>query len=266
MRAIINADDLGLTEESNAGISEAIKRGWITQSTIVTNSPHSEAGANIAHELGFDNRVGLHLNLSEQLALSPTIRTLSKYSNGTHLDFTPEFMLSESYGKSPFVTYVSGYNTDEFRREVVSLRDEIRAQIERFCSLGFRCNHIDAHRNALVELPVWLAAKPLISEYGFKTIRPVFDSFATSDLYNQLYRTWMEAERDNEGLKTVRYSSSAPRLIKRRSELSSDETIEVYVHPIEVNGILIDNFTNGCLLDDDIRSMDNLEKTSYFEL
>ena len=42
MKIIINADDLGLTKESNYGILKAFERGYVTQTTLIVNSEGAE--------------------------------------------------------------------------------------------------------------------------------------------------------------------------------------------------------------------------------
>ena len=108
-----------------------------------------------------------------------------------------------------------------------------------------------------------------IEEAGFTTIRPVFDSFTQDDLMNEAYQTWIAVDRAFSGLDTVGYSSSVPRFGKRREELLEEDdsqTIEIYVHPIVEDGKLVDNFTGGMLLEDNIAQLDGFERTSYFEL
>ena len=267
MKLIINADDLGLSAESNEGIKRAWELGYFTQTTFVANSDFSEAGAQLAADLGITDIVGLHLNIGEQHPLSSKLAQLPKYvdSRGM-LNYNSVFMEKDTYGQSPFTTYAELYQADDFKREVEALRDEVALHIERFRALGFTCRHIDSHRNALVDLPVWLAARPVIEEAGFTTTRPTFDSFATDDLYNKAYRTWLAAERRDAGLTTVGHSSSIPKFASRRDTMGTDETIEVYVHPQWTDGQLIDGFTGGNLLADDIAAIDGIERTTFFEL
>ena len=58
--------------------------------------------------------------------------------------------------------------------------------------------------------------------------------------------------------------------MRRRAELEAGpeagQTIEIYVHPIEVDGVLIDNMTGGRRLDDDLAELEGIERTSFFEL
>lgn len=84
--------------------------------------------------------------------------------------------------------------------------------------------------------------------------------------HNEIYRAWIAEDRRNTGLASVRYTSSVPRFCKRKNDLSDDEDFEIYVHPLEVDGILIDNFTGGNLLEDDINKLEGIECTSYFDL
>ena len=267
MKLIINADDLGLSAESNEGIRRAWELGFFTQTTFVANSEFSEAGAQIAADLGIVDIVGLHLNIGEQRPLSEALAALPKYVGADGmLDFNSVFMERDTYGLSPLVTFVEEHATDAFRREVEALRDEVSCQVERFRALGFSCRHVDSHRNALVDLPVWLAARPVLEEAGFRTCRPTFDSFATDDLYNRMYRTWLAAERADAGLATVGHSSSIPKFVMRRDQMGADETVEAYVHPQWVDGQLLDGFTGGNLLADDIAAVGDVERTTFFEL
>ena len=273
MLIIINADDLGLTHESNMGIKQAFEHGMVTQTTFVSNSPFSEEDARIAHDLGIVDRVGLHLNLCECPTLTEPIRSFAKYMSAedpTLFDFNPTYMEKETYGESPFVTYAQSYLSEEFAAEVEALREEVAAQIDAFRGYGFTCNHIDAHRNTIVDLPIWLAAAPVIEEAGFSTIRPVFDSFTRpDDIMNNAYLTWMAVEHAFSGLRSVGYTSSVMRFAKRRAQLledDPDQTIEIYVHPILEGGELLDNFSGGCLLEDNIATLEGFERASYYEL
>lgn len=271
MRVIINADDLGLTHESNLGVAKAFEQGLCTQTTLVVNSEFTEEGVEMAREGGFADHVGLHLNLTECAPLSEPIRKLSKYVNEQGLlHYTPRFMEQDTYGESPLITYVDAYMTEAFATEVRAVREEVDAQVERFRELGFRLTHIDSHTNVLVDLPVWLAARPVVEAAGFRTMRCTFDSFATDDPYNEAYRIWLAEQRRGAGLVCGRYTSSVPRYRKRRGSLSSmwfapGEPIEIYVHPVYVDGELLDNFTGGMSLADNVDELGGIERTSAFD-
>ena len=121
-----------------------------------------------------------------------------------------------------------------------------------------------------MDLPVWLAARPVVEAAGFRTMRCTFDSFATDDPYNEAYRIWLAEQRRDAGLVCGRYTSSVPRYRKRRGSLSSmwfapGEPIEIYVHPVYVDGELLDNFTGGMSLADNVDELGGIERTSAFD-
>ncbi len=272
MRVIINADDLGLTHEANVGVREAFNQGLCTQATIVVNSEFSEEGAQMAHEYKFADRVGLHINLSEGKPLSKAICKFSKYVDEQgNFSYNPAFMQSDSYGISPLLSYINDYTTDAFAAEVEAVSEEIKAQVERFRELGFRISHVDSHNNALVDLPVWLAGGSALRNAGFKSMRCTFDSFSTDDMYNQAYRLWLANQRTEAGFVCLSYSSSVQHYLKQRARLSAawfapGEPIEIYVHPVMRDGVLLDNFTDGIELAQNVSELDGIERASYFEL
>ena len=266
MKIIINADDLGLSKESNEGILEAYRQGYITQSTFVVNSTESTAGAAIAHQNGFNDIVGLHLNLSEGTPLTEDIKRYTKYVVNNKFCYIPEFMQKEHYTKSPLYTYAEYIQTPAFEKEVQALRKELEAQIQKFISFGFICNHIDSHCNQLVDLPVWIAIKPLLKKYHFKSMRGIYHSFYSNDIYNCIYRSWLNNELQSTGLLYFEYISSISKFLMNKEHLSENAIIELYVHPILSNGILIDNFTGGKLLKDNISCLTAHDSCTYFKL
>lgn len=65
-RLIINADDFGYEPEVTRGIVQAMREGVVSSTTMMVNTPFSEAAAKDAAGLA----VGLHLNLARWAALS----------------------------------------------------------------------------------------------------------------------------------------------------------------------------------------------------
>lgn len=266
MKIIINADDLGHTKESNYGILKAFERGYVTQTTLIVNSRGSREGAAIAHNYGFQDKTGLHLNLSEGFPLTDDIKQYSKYVKNGEFCYIPEFMRKESYTKSPLYTYRDSVSSPAFKKEVFALRKELEAQIQRFIAFGFTCRHIDSHCNQLVDLPVWLAVRPLLLRYGFTSIRGIYHSFLSDDIYNHIYATWLQSELQSTGLKHLSYISSIPKYLKYKQRLSGESIIELYVHPVLFDDVLIDNFTGGISLDDNISQLSTYNPYTYFQL
>lgn len=122
-RLILNADDLGYDPAVTRGIVEAMRRGVVSSTTMIVNSPHSEDAARQADGLaisapGGDDAgrlIGLHLNLVRFHAVSEPTRELDEK---TPLD-------------AGFVY-----------RETLAQLDRLRAL------LGREATHVDVHKHA----------------------------------------------------------------------------------------------------------------------
>lgn len=111
MKLILNADDFGYDPAVTRGISESMRRGVVSSTTMIVNSPHSEDAAKQADGLA----IGLHLNLVRFGAVSSPGRELDEKTTLT-TDFVAE---------------------------------ETRAQLDRLRTLiGRDATHIDVHKHA----------------------------------------------------------------------------------------------------------------------
>ena len=127
-RAIVNADDLGISESRSRGILEAHRKGIVTSTTLLANSPHLESITQWLREspqLG----VGVHLNLSEGNAILSHPRTLA--------DDQGRFL-----------------GTEETRRRLMEgrfdrdeMQTEFDLQIRRVRDLGIEPSHLDSHQH-----------------------------------------------------------------------------------------------------------------------
>lgn len=110
-RLILNADDFGYDPAVSRGISEAMRHGVVSSTTLIVNSPWSEEAASQAEGLA----VGLHLNLVRFESVSQPSRQLTERA-GLDLQFVVR---------------------------------ETRAQLDRFRTLlGREPTHIDVHKHA----------------------------------------------------------------------------------------------------------------------
>ena len=73
MPLIIHADDFGINESVSRCIAECIDRGWVSETSLMVNMPYADDAVELARQRGFDERVGLHLNLSEGRPLTREI-------------------------------------------------------------------------------------------------------------------------------------------------------------------------------------------------
>lgn len=134
-RLIVNADDYGLTPGVSAGIRHAHANGIVTCTTAMMIFPNLEDDLRRAQEETPDLGLGVHLVASEYEPLRPaaSVRSL--------LDTNGRFFGSQVYyGPQSAEMYA--------RFDLHELRDEWRAQIERFLALGIPLDHLDSHHHA----------------------------------------------------------------------------------------------------------------------
>ena len=75
-QVIVNADDFGLNEHTNAVILHAFHSGLISSATAMATMPAFKAACALAQQPALRGRVGLHFNLTYGKPLSEAIRAL----------------------------------------------------------------------------------------------------------------------------------------------------------------------------------------------
>lgn len=153
----VNADDFGLNHFRNEGVVYAYKKNYIDKVSLVVNMPSSDEAVHLAKINDFSHIVGLHINLTEGAPLTENIK------NSIYCDNDGYFVSNSprSMRKVFSIRYIS------------VLREEIEAQIVKFLNYGYKLNYLDFHNDILVNIPVFLAVKPLLSKYKVKIIRGV---------------------------------------------------------------------------------------------
>ena len=142
MKLIVNADDFGLTDGVTYGILDAMRKGIVTSTTMMVNTPGTEQAAEIVRK-NPELAVGLHINISLGF---PLTEAYSLTENGVFL-------------KPSVIGSDDRYNEEELYREM-------RAQYLRFVELtGRKPTHLDSHLYAHQKFPkVGVAIRKLAEE------------------------------------------------------------------------------------------------------
>ncbi len=156
-RLIINGDDFGYSSAVNRAILQAHRQGVLTSTSLMVNERAADEAVQLAKATP-SLAVGLHLVLVlGRAALSPTaIPTLVN----SHGKFT----------NSPFVAGVQYYFSRAARREV---RNEMRAQFEKFVATGLPFSHVDGHTHLHMHPVIFDELIPLCEEFGVPRLRVV---------------------------------------------------------------------------------------------
>jgi len=180
MNVIINADDLGMSDEVNDAIFDMMACGSVTSATILANGPQLQSALKKI-DLFPHCSFGVHLNADEFVPLSDPGPLAS--------------ILDESGSFRP--RRIRQVKHD--RHLLVALTNEFSCQIEKLLSSGVRLSHIDSHHH--VHTIPWLfpVLKTVQRKYGIRKVRISRNIFSPSvtvspakcwqkDLYNFLLR------------------------------------------------------------------------------
>lgn len=241
MKVIVNADDFGKDENATMAIIDSFGQGYITQTTLMVNMPWCEKAVDLAKEKRVEDKVGLHLTLTEGRPLSTEISKCERFcdKNG---NFTRNGVWSKTW--VPFTA-----------KESWALEIELRAQIEKFLSFNLPMRHCDGHHHVHILLPVFYVLKKLLYEYDFSSVRKSVDSPWINFFHPRVFAWGMDAIRMlimPKGIKTVNHFGSIEKILGRVNRFKNDDVVEMMVHPRKnKNGKIVDyKSSDGRLMGD----------------
>lgn len=155
IKVIINADDLGLNHQVNEAISNALREGHITSSTILANSSTWDE----IHQIVVANpqaSFGIHLNLTEGKALTCS-SVLKKY---------------EVVNKDNFFTK-KVRDLEDYPQELLdAIFDEWDAQLNKVINIEkISITHVDGHHHIHTFMPFAEVLIKLIQKYNLSRVR-----------------------------------------------------------------------------------------------
>lgn len=161
---IVNGDDFGLSPQVNAGIIHAHQHGILTSASLMVSGPAWHDAVTRAREIP-SLSVGLHLTLVQGRA------TLPPHFTSALTDFRGNFLDNPTH---------AGLRYFFFPRARDQVRDECRAQIEKFFATGLPLRHVDGHLNIHMHPTVLDILIPLLQEYRIPAMRVTHEPLALS--------------------------------------------------------------------------------------
>jgi chitin disaccharide deacetylase len=152
---IVNADDFGLTVGVTQGILDAHRAGIVTSTTLMANGAAFDFAVT-ARRLTPALGVGVHLNLSEGIAVSPARGIPTLVDDGGRLHLTPGRLLAGLLR--------GGIDLEE-------VETELRAQISKAARAGISPTHLDAHKHVHVLPGVSDIVIRLAREFAIPSVR-----------------------------------------------------------------------------------------------
>jgi predicted glycoside hydrolase/deacetylase ChbG (UPF0249 family) len=209
-KIIVNADDFGMSAETNRAIVEAFENKVISSTTLMTNMPGFEEACELAHRHRLLGKIGLHLNLTSGYPLSAPIRQCPRLCDekGLFRHRQTRFRLSKD--------------------ERLAVETEIAAQIQACLDQGLSPTHLDSHHHVHTEWPIGAAAITVARQYGIMAIRLSRNCGSGINVLRKLYKLAYNTRLRMYGLAKTRYFGSSADTREILATVSGD--IEVMVH------------------------------------
>lgn len=226
---IVNADDLGLSEGTNAAIMDLVASRAITSASLMANAPAFNDAVSRIRASGRVLPVGLHANFTQfqPVGTGEGLQAL--------LDDRGRFR-----GRRALVlAWVSG----KLRAE--ALETELRAQLAMLRNHGIRPTHVDSHQHAHLVWPLAEAMYRVAAERDLpvRRLRPWTGLARTGRKAKGAFlealssRRHAGAARSNDWLVSVFDADGVPSTGTYRRLLDScpGPVIELMVHPADVD-------------------------------
>lgn len=231
IRAVVNADDFGISDNVNQAIVSSFEKRIITNTTLMVNMPAAEAAVELAAANGFSDRVGLHLNLTQGYPLTDKIRKSQNFCDKDGR-FNASFHLNTA--NRLFISKHDSYLVYE----------EIEAQIRQYLEYALPEKHLDSHHHVHTDMSIWNMAKPLLKKYNFRTVRLSRNLYSKTSLFNSLYKKKLNGDIKRNHYDFSKYFGSYIDLKNNYQQIENGKVVEVMLHPMySEDGVLMDTKT-----------------------
>ncbi len=248
MRYIVNADDLGRTETVNQAIFESFERNLITNATVMVNMPFFDQATKIAFERGLIPRIGLHINLISGSPLTDAIKECPSFTNSDGR------FNGKVFRKKHLMFFISP-------KEKAAVRDEVKAQIERYFEAGYTLKHADSHGHIHTFPSLQGVIFDVLRECGIESVRISRDIGIRKDPIVLLYKKLVNRRFVKNKLSTDHFGALGD-VIKAKLSRESREVTEVMIHPNYING----KWTIGEMYEDEVlisETQERIDRLSY---
>ena len=152
---IVNADDFGLTRQVSQGIIDAHREGIVTSTTVLANGAAFNAALSMSLRAPWLS-IGVHLNLSEGIPVSPPFKIPSLVDARGRLHLTPARLWAGILKRKVSLSHVEW---------------ELRAQIEKVIRAGIAPTHLDGHKHVHVLPGISNIVIRLAQQFGIRKAR-----------------------------------------------------------------------------------------------
>ncbi len=253
VKVIINADDFGLGKDISLAIIEAFEKKYISSATMCANGDYFKEASALGRLMRLEDRIGIHLNLTEGKPLTEGITRFSKFCN----------QQGHFHGK---VNRLSPFRPSE--QEAIML--ELSAQIERMRQAGLQITHADSHHHVHTGPFIAPLVLSVLKHYQIQSIR-IQRNIGSIPMYKKIIKAVFNAYLARHGFSTVERFGGFDDIAFMKQNING-ATLEIMVHPCyDRHGNLIDDMTyknepEGDLLQEEFASLEIARIYSYSEI
>ena len=242
-KVIINADDYGINPEATKAITDCMDRGWVTNTTLMVNMPSCEEAVRQARANGHLDRIGLHVNIYEGVPLTERIKECREFcdENG---QFNFKFMSGSFYRQYLPLR----------RADAEALREEVKAQFDRYVELGLPVKHFDSHHHCHLVPRVIPVVFSVAKQFGFMSTRRHPNLDVRTKLRSKVYRPLASGVcamlMRPYGFTQTDYMGGIADVKNRFLDFRDGTTLDLMVHPVymkgnrrDLTGEIIDSWT-----------------------
>ena len=243
-KIIINADDFGLNESVNDAIVESFKSGFINSATLMANMPGFDEAVSLIHEWKLEEKIGVHLVVTEGKALT---------EDAENVDFL--FNKNALSGK---LRIKKLFILDKQSRKIIF--NEFSAQIEKVKRNGILITHLDTHHQVHDMWGIMQILLELLKTYRIPAIRILNNLEKSQYFYKNEYRhiinnylKFLKVDFTDYFGNQFDFSSK----FKNKSVIFDNKRVEIMVHPVyNQKGLLVDKIRD---LEPDFKFIDSFK-------
>jgi predicted glycoside hydrolase/deacetylase ChbG (UPF0249 family) len=246
---IVNADDFGYSSSVNQAILLAFQDGLISSATLMANMPGFAEACEMSHQYGLERRLGIHLNISEGQPLTQAITAQRRFcdQDGMFANKLPRTTLRLK------------------PEEVISLNQELNAQMQACLKDGIHPTHIDSHHHFHTVWPIGTITTRLAKSYAVPFVRLSRNIGPGISPPKRIYKMIFNNRLRLHRLTKTDFFGSADDIKSERSSLYG--RIEVMVHPVlSSEGEVMEYREDGTSLRDVMEGLDMKDRmVTYWE-
>lgn len=114
-----------------------------------------------------------------------------------------------------------------------------------------------------------VGAKTTYQKYKIESVRGIRNGTYSKGFLRKLYVLYLNKDIKHIDAKSVYYISSIEKYCMYKElvdKSNADGTIELYTHPIDIDGEIIDNYTDGKLLEESVARIGSDKFITYSDI